>query len=326
MVMDDLTSSASMIDEGRKTVGQNWSSATVIDLAIRIALLGALGYLALSIVRPLSGMIIWSIVLAVALYPIYDWLAAILGGRPRLAAVIVTIASILVVLGPVTWLALSLVESLQVFSRHLELGDMSLAIPIATVKGWPLVGQHLYELLELASTNFTAAFARVAPQLKPLGSSLLSAAGAVSTGVLTFVASIVIAGFLFPSGRALAEGVRAFARRAVAGRGGEFVDLAGSTIRKVSRGVIGIACLQAALAGIGMATAHIPAAGLITFVALIFGIVQIGPGILLIPVIVWSWMKMETTAALFFTAYMVPVCLIDNVLRPIVMGRGLTTP
>jgi predicted PurR-regulated permease PerM len=326
MVMDDLTSSGSLTGDGRKTVGQNWLSATAIDLAIRIALLCLLGYLALSIVRPLSGMIIWSVVLAVALYPIFDWLAALLGGRPKLAAVIVTIVSILIVLGPVTWLALSLVESLQVLSRHLELGELSLALPIATVKSWPVVGEKLYELLELASTNFTAAFARVAPQLKPLGSSLLSAAGAVSTGLLTFVASIVIAGFLFPSGRALAAGVKAFASRVIIRRGGEFVDIAGSTIRKVSRGVIGIACLQAALAGIGMVIAHVPAAGLITFAALIFGIVQIGPSIVLIPVIVWSWMKMETGAALLFTAYMVPVGLVDNVLRPIVMGRGLTTP
>jgi predicted PurR-regulated permease PerM len=326
MVMDDLASSGSMIGDGPKAVDQAWSSAAVVDLAIRIALLGLLAYLALSIVRPLSGMIIWSVVLAVALYPVFDWLAAILGGRRRLAAVIVTIASILVVLGPVTWLALSLVETLQVFSRHLEHGELSLALPIATVKGWPLIGEQLHDLLELASTNFTAALARVAPQLKPLGSSLLSAAGAVSTGVLTFVASIAIAGFLLPSGPALVDGLKAFVRRIITKRGGEFVELAGSTIRKVSRGVIGIACLQATLAGIGMVTAHVPAAGFITFVALIFGIIQIGPSIVLIPVIVWSWMVMETTAALLFTAYMVPVGLVDNVLRPVVMGRGLTTP
>jgi predicted PurR-regulated permease PerM len=56
------------------------------------------------------------------------------------------------------------------------------------------------------------------------------------------------------------------------------------------------------------------------------GIIQIGPSILLIPVIVWTWASRETTIALLFTAYMVPVCLVDNVLRPVVMGRGMTTP
>jgi predicted PurR-regulated permease PerM len=67
-------------------------------------------------------------------------------------------------------------------------------------------------------------------------------------------------------------------------------------------------------------------ASLITFAVLIFAIVQIGPSIILIPVIIWSWTVMETTSALLFTMYMVPVNLLDNVLRPVVMGRGLKTP
>ena len=35
---------------------------------------------------------------------------------------------------------------------------------------------------------------------------------------------------------------------------------------------------------------------------------------------------METTTALAFTAYMVPVNLLDNILKPFIMGRGLKTP
>ena len=56
------------------------------------------------------------------------------------------------------------------------------------------------------------------------------------------------------------------------------------------------------------------------------GIIQIGPAIVLLPIVVWSWTAMDTTSALLFTAYMVPVGLVDNVLRPLVMARGLTTP
>ena len=102
--------------------------------------------------------------------------------------------------------------------------------------------------------------------------------------------------------------------------------MAGVTIRTVSRGVIGISLLQALLAGIGLFVAGVPAAGLITFAVLVLGIIQIGPSIVLIPLIIWSWVTMETTSALLFTVYFVPVNLLDNLLRPLVMGRGLTTP
>ena len=70
----------------------------------------------------------------------------------------------------------------------------------------------------------------------------------------------------------------------------------------------------------------VPGASLIAFGVLILGIIQIGPSVILIPVIIWSWMTMETWAALIFTAYIVPVNLIDNVLRPIIFTRGLKTP
>ena len=35
---------------------------------------------------------------------------------------------------------------------------------------------------------------------------------------------------------------------------------------------------------------------------------------------------MDTASAFMFTAYMLPVGLIDNFLRPILMARGLATP
>ena len=72
--------------------------------------------------------------------------------------------------------------------------------------------------------------------------------------------------------------------------------------------------------------AGIPGASLITSAVLILGIIQVGPAIVLIPLIIWSWTAMETTTALLFTAYMIPVSLLDNILRPLVMGRGLDTP
>jgi predicted PurR-regulated permease PerM len=94
----------------------------------------------------------------------------------------------------------------------------------------------------------------------------------------------------------------------------------------VSRGVVGIALVQSFLAGLGFLAAGVPAAGFLSFIALVLAIIQIGPAILFIPIVVWSWTAMETSSALMFTAYMVPVGLLDNVLRPLVMARGLTTP
>jgi len=117
-----------------------------------------------------------------------------------------------------------------------------------------------------------------------------------------------------------------FSRRLASGRGERFVQLAGATIRAVSRGVIGVSALQAFLAGVGLVAAGIPGASLITSAVLILGIIQIGPSVVLVPIVIWSWIAMDPTTAVLITIYLIPVSLLDNILRPLVMARGLDTP
>ncbi len=195
-----------------------------------------------------------------------------------------------------------------------------------TVFDWPLIGEGAYEIWNVASSNLGVAFAKVAPQLKPLAGSLLIMAGSAGAGMLKFIGAVIISGFLFVPGPSLVGTIKTFSGRIDSKRGEVFVQLAGATIRNVSRGVIGISLLQALLAGIGLMAAGVPNAGLITFAVLLLGIIQIGPTVILVPVIVWSWIVMDTMTALAFTAYMLPVNLLDNVLRPIVLARGMTTP
>ena len=315
-----------MTEDRKDLSGRDQLTASFIDVAIRLGVLGLLIYWSLVLVRPFISIVIWSVVLTVALYPVYHWMMLRLGGRRRLAAALITILTLLIIIGPATWLASGLVESFQMISERIDLSTLSIPPPSKTVQSWPLIGEPIYQFWDLASTNFKAAFGTIAPQLKPLGSSLLRIGADTGVGIIKFLISIIIAGFLFSPAPLLINAINQFARRLNQKRGDEFVNLAGTTIRSVSRGVIGISVLQALLAGVGLMIAGVPYASLITFAVLIFGIVQIGPAIILIPIVIWSWTTMESTAALLFTAYMVPVILVDNVLKPIVMGRGLKTP
>jgi predicted PurR-regulated permease PerM len=301
-------------------------TSTWVELTIRLGALGLLVYLSFTLIRPFITIGLWSVILAVALYPAYERLVRLLGGRRRLAAIAITAFSILVVIGPATWLALGLVDSFRALAEQLDPAKLSVPRPPDSIRSWPLVGEPIYQFWELASSNLRAALAKIVPQLKPLGSLLLSIAADAGTGALKFFVALIVAGFLFSPAPTLANAVRMFARRLASDRGEHFVELAGATIRAVSRGVIGISALQAFLAGVGLAAAGVPGASLITSAVLILGIVQIGPSIILIPLIIWSWTAMDTTAALLFTAYMIPVNLLDNILRPLVMARGLGTP
>jgi predicted PurR-regulated permease PerM len=317
-----------LLDEGAslKTLRHFLSGEDVIQLAIRLGLLALLIVWTFVLIRPFVPILAWSVVLAVAFYPVFSWLAKFLGGRPRTAAAILTVINLGIVIGPATWLGLSAVDGVRELAGKISAGDLVVPSPSAQVKNWPLIGSRLYELWSQASNNIRAVLREVAPQLKPLAGIMLALAGDAGLGTLKFLFSVAVAGLLFPHGPQLVAAGRDFLSRIVPEQSEHFLELAGATVRAVSQGVIGVAIIQSLLAGIGFKLAGIPSAGLLAFAVMLLTIVQIGAAIVLLPVIIWIWIDKDFATALLLTLFLCVVGVLDNVLKPLVMGRGLTTP
>jgi predicted PurR-regulated permease PerM len=293
---------------------------------VRLGLLALLIFWTFVIIRPFVPILAWSVVLAVALNPVFSRLAKSLGGSPKLAAAILTVTNLAIVIGPATWLGLSAVDGVKDFAEQLSAGELVVPSPPARIKDWPLVGPSLYGLWDQASTNLRSALVAIAPHLKPMAAALLGLAGDAGVGTLKFLLSVAVAGLLFPYGPQLLAAGRGFLSRIVPEQSEHFLDLAGATIRAVSQGVIGVAIIQALLAGIGFKLAGIPGAGVLAFAVMFLSIVQIGAAIVLLPVIIWIWIDKDVTTALLLTVFLCIVGVLDNILKPLVMGRGLTTP
>jgi predicted PurR-regulated permease PerM len=196
-----------MSSADRDPVGRDRLTATWVELAIRLGVLGLLLFFSFTLIRPFITIAIWSVVLTVALYPVYDWMAGRLGGRRRLAALLLTILNLLIVIGPATWLTLGLIDSIRNLSEHLDLSALTLPPPPHAVKTWPIIGASIYQFWDLASTNFQAALAKTAPLLKPLGGTLLGVAESAGIGVIKFFIAIVLAGFLFSPAPSLVNAI-----------------------------------------------------------------------------------------------------------------------
>ena len=309
-----------------RTLRQLLSAEEIVQLVIRLGLLALLIFWTLVLIRPFVPILAWSVVLAVALNPVFERLAKILGGRPKLAATILTVISLAIVIGPATWIGLGAVEGTKDIAEQLTAGEVVVPSPPQAIKSWPLVGPQLYEFWDQASTNLRSVLRQIAPYLKPFAATLLGLAGDAGVGTIKFLVSVAVAGVLFPYGPQLVAAGRGFLSRIVPEQSEHFLDLAGATIRAVSQGVIGVAIIQALLAGIGFKLAGIPSAGLLAFVVLLLSIVQIGGTIVILPVIIWIWTDKDFATALLLTVFLVIVAVLDNILKPLVMGRGLTTP
>ena len=270
-----------------KSLRQLLTGEDIIQLVIRLGLLALLIIWTFLIIRPFVPILAWSGVLAVAFYPAFSWVAKILGGRPKTAAAILTLITLGIVIGPATWLGISAVDGARELAHQLGTGDLALQSAPEQLKSWPIVGPWLYELWDQAYTNIRAVLREVAPYLQPLAGPLLSLAGDAGVGTLQFLVSVFVAGFLFPHGPRLVAAGRGFLFRIVPEQSEHFLGLAGATIRAVAQGVIGVAIVQALLAGIGFKLAAVPSAGLLAFLVLLLSIVQIGAFLVLLPVIIW---------------------------------------
>ena len=300
--------------------------AKITDLVIRLAVVGLFAYWSLTLIAPFGLIIIWAVILAVALYPAYAALRKLLGGRGGLAATLITLIGLVIIVGPLGAITVNFAETTLDLLAKFGDGTVIVPKPPEDVREWPLIGERVHAAWSLASSNLEAALKRFGPPLLQAGGAVIGKIAGVGFGLLGFAVSVLIAGFLFVPGPRLAEIVKNFARRIAADRGAHFVDLAGATIRNISRGVIGVAMLQALLAGLILALFDVPAAGVIAFAVLIFCIVQVGPVPVVLPVIIWAWAAKDTGPALILTLLLIVIPVIDNVLKPILMARGLSTP
>ncbi|UYN97001.1 MAG: AI-2E family transporter [Enhydrobacter sp.] len=308
-------------DKGRAELGR-----FVIDLTVRIALIAGVAYVSLMLLRPIGPLLVWAMILAVASYPLHALLRRRLGLRPGLSAALLSLLLLVILLTPVVLLSLSVVETLDTYGRMLLRGEHVMPPPPESVRGWPMIGARIYDLWLNAANDVRALLAAHASQIAVFGRFVGGIAAGVALEVLQFAGAIIVAGVLLAYAEPLARTLVGLASRIADARGRRFVEIAGSTIRNVSQGVIGIALLQSALLGLGMLVAEVPFAGPLTFVCLVLAIVQVGPNIVMLPVIAWMWFEAPALTAGLFTVYTLPLLLVDNVLRPIVMARGLQTP
>jgi predicted PurR-regulated permease PerM len=318
--------------EGRSMSASNQPSidklymARALEAAIRIGLVALLLYWCFKIGEPFIETIVWGIIMAVAIHPGYVRLKSALGGRSRLAATLITLFTLIVLLVPTYMLSESLINAVQGYSANINEGTLKVPPPPESVRSWPVIGEPLHTFWNLASDNLAAALSKITPQLKKVGIPLLSTAAGAGVGILKFLVSIIIAGVLLANAVGGGRAARTIAGRLTGEQGISAVELAVATVRSVTLGILGVALIQAILAGIGFLVVGVPGAGLWALLVLIFAVVQLPTILILGPIVVYVFATASTATAVVFTIWSLLVGMSDAFLKPLLMGRGVDVP
>ncbi len=297
-----------------------------LEPAVRIGALFLVIYWVVLIVAPFIPAILWAIIIAVASYPLHSWLTGVMGGKSTRAAVVFTVLALALILVPAIWLGQAAAEWGTTIAGRVMDGSLTIPMPPSKVEDWPIIGERVYQYWSLASTNLEAAVTQAESQVRALAQWLLRSVAGVGLDILQFALSLVIAGALLANASTGAEFARRLFGRLIPRNGEKFVPLSEQTIRSVAAGVIGVALIQAALIGVALIIMGVPGAPILIIAVVLLGVVQLPATLVTIPVIIWVWGSQETLAALLFTIYIVPAGLADNILKPILLGRGVEAP
>jgi len=300
--------------------------ARTLEITIHVGLVVLVLFWCFRIAQPFIQIFVWGVIIAIAIFPGYRWVNSILGGRKKLSAALVTLLLLVVIIVPCLMFAASIVETTEKLSTSFTNGSFRIPAPPETVKTWPAIGPILHDFWRLSSENLTAAVSQIAPYLKTLGLWLLNAAAGAGFAIVSFVISILIAGVLLANGERGTQIARAVAVRLAGERGTDLVKLSGATVRSVARGILGVALIQAILAGLGCLVAGVPGAGLWALLVLIVAVIQLPTLIILVPIVIYVFYTTSMVPATLFAVWNLLVGGCDSFLKPLLMGRGVDVP
>lgn len=297
----------------------------VLDAFINISLIALLVISCLLILKPFVPLLVWGIIIAIASYPRFNNLKHSLGGRGGWAAVVWTVLLLLILIVPIFLFARGVFESGQNLIAHVRDGSLSVPPPPPGIDAWPLIGTQLSRMWNAASTDLTQLLISFGPEIKVAVPVILSTSAGVGFTAIQFFFAILVSGALLANSVPMAKLTRALCLRIFGERGPEYQQLVGSTIRSVTFGILGVALIQSAFAAVGFLLVGIPGAGAWSVIFLMGALLQVG-AIVLVPAVIYIFATASTMKAVIFLVWCMFVALMDNILKPILLGRRAVVP
>ncbi len=304
----------------------NQLTKIIADNIIKIGFLAVIVGWCFMIIMPFLTPVLWAILISVILHPLYLSLAEKLGGKKKLSATILTLAMLAIILVPSGMFMGSLVDGAQNIGSQLKGKEFEVPPPNAEVKDWPLIGERSYAAWELASSNIQGFVEKYNEELATIGGGILSRVVGTGMGILQFIVSVIIAGVLLTYSESGSLFTDKFFKKVVGDQGSQLLDLCNNTIRNVAKGVLGVALIQGFLIGIGLLFAGIPYAGLWALICFALALVQLPPTLVVIPVIVYMFSNDSGIMTIVWSIYLIAAAISDNILKPIMLGKGAPVP
>ncbi len=301
------------------------SNSTIYESTIRLLILLLIIVWCLLIIYPFVNIVLWSFILAMALFPLHNGLAKKLGNKPKLASFILVFSILTLILLPASLLIDSLIEEVMELKTAFDEGRLTISAPNEKVKELPLIGNKIFDLWSAFANNFEQTLLKYNDQITNAVSKIVKGILGAASGVIQIIFSLIIAGILLVINGA-SESSRKLFRKLAGDKGDEMTEIVTKTVNNVVKGVLGVALILAILHAIILIIAGVPYAGIWTLLIFVLAVLQLPVIIVTVPIIVYIFSTHELVPSIVWALLIVIAGLSDNVLKPLLLGKGAPVP
>jgi len=305
---------------------QRFPSRKVVHLVLQLFALTFLLIWCIQIIAPFAYPVLWAAILAVTLYPLFLRLKKFLGGKKAWSAILISGVLFAVFVISAIWLTLKTSDEIKSGIAAYREGKIVIPPPPPKVKDWPIIGKNLAQVWGQTSVSMDSLISKYPGQVRSITGKAVDLMASTGKGLLILAASIIISGIFLYYAEESANFARILFQRIIEGTHVDMASLAAVTIRNVVKGILGVAFVQSLFASVGMIIAGVPYAGIWGLACLILAIIQIGILPVSIGVIIYIWSAGSTGIAIFLTIWMAIAGFMDNILKPLLMGKGAPVP
>jgi len=305
------------------TPSRDLTRATLTIMVVGVLILGTF-----SVLRPFLPALVWAATIVVATWPLLLRLQLVLWNSRALAVIVATVLTLTVFVVPF-WLATSTI--LGHIDQLTGLARDAATFQVPPAPQWlgdvPLIGHGAAAAWDrLTASGPNELMPRIAPYAGQLARWFVAAMGGFGLLVVQFLLTVVIAAILQANGEAAARLVTRFGHRLAGERGERMVSLAGHAVRAVAIGVMVTSLVESVVGGIGLAVVGVPLAVVLTAVMFVVCVTQVGPGVVMIPAVIWMYAFRDAGWATVLLAFTIAALTIDNVLRPVLIRKEADLP
>lgn len=289
------------------------------ELSFYYILSAVVAVLLFFIFEPFIGSIFLAIVFASVFYPVHTRIEKYLGGRKSIAATVSLIILVLLILAPLAVIiSLLLGEVAGLYNSLAVNGASNLTGFVDIVNG---LVQRAIPTFDISTVQISSSVRSVLNWVLQNTSSIFSSVLSLSLNVFIFLIALF---YFFKDGK---EHIDLLVKVSPLPDTYDrtIIEKIANAFNSVVRGNLITAIIQGFLAGAGFALAGVGAPVLLGFITIIAALIpSFGTGLVMLPVVLFLVLKGSYVAALLLLVWAIAVVgLVDNLLRPVLMQKGL---